>query len=311
MVVRIPERKYMEVLIAGRISPVLFADDLSMHKIALPSEKIILAIHDELVASNPEYFSQDVEPDPDWLKDTGLSPMFYYRWKKPTDASIRGCDGAFRMLGDPRMLKYMHLLSFAGITQEDIELILNSKYNISYEPEDFQVFFKYFANYTGWSYNDKELYSDSITDPDMRKQFKTAIKGERAQLIWELGLGADPNLSFGELLQDMFTDSYFFFKKNLKLRPDDAQKFAALAVKISDRLEGIKDKESDAQDFISQLKINLTNQESRPDNDRKQTIVNASDMNIEIPTPTSQSIPNLEDIMVHDGAVKSMENPDD
>lgn len=293
---------------AGKISSPLFVEDLTNRKIQIPKDKELIAIHDELVNTNPEYFTSEIEADPDWVKDVGLSPMFYFRWKKPTDLSLRGCEGAFRILEDPRMMKYMHLLSFAGITKDDIELILNAKYNISYETEDFQAYFQFFANYDGWTYTDKELFSDQIVDLELRKQYKLALKEDRAQLIWEIGLGTDPDLSVPDLLHDMFNDSYRYFKRFQKNRPDDAQKYASLAVKISDRLEGIKDKDADAQSLISQLKITLSNQESRPD--PKQQIINISELHIELPPPTNESIPNLDALMNQDGPVKNIESDD-
>lgn len=309
--VRIPERKYMQTLIAGRISSALFIDDLQTRKIPIPKEKDILELRDELVSSNPEYFSNPaVEADPDWLKSWGLSPLFYFRFQKPTDVSLKGCEGAYRMMEDPRMMKYMNLLAFAGASQEDIEIILNSKYNISYETEDFTMFLRYFANYEGWTFNDKELYSDALSDPDQRKLYKLAIKGDRAQLVWELGLGSDPTLSMDDLLRDMFTDSYFYFKKNVKLRPDDAQKFAGLAVKISDRLESMQDKKQSSQDLIGELKVKLQNKNTL--DDPKQTIINIGDLHVELPPPTTESISDLTALMNEDVKdLNQMEKHDD
>ena len=292
----------MQTLITGRINSALFVDDLQQHKIVLPKEKDILFIRDEIISTNPGYFSttpssenEEMLPDHDWLEEHHLSPMYYYRFQKPTNYSLKGCEQSFRMLSDPRMVKYMHLLSFAGVTQEDIEIILNSKYNISFESEDFTMFLRYFANYEGWVFSDKELYSDTITDADLRKLYKTALKGDRSALIWEMGLGPDPTLSMDDLLRDMFTDSYFYFKKNVKLRPDDAQKFAGLAVKISDRLDSLNGKKEGTQDLISELRIRLVNKETKED--PKQKIVNIADLHVELPPSTNEAIPNLEALM--------------
>jgi len=297
--VRIPEYKYMQTLLVGRISSALFVDDLQTRKILIPRDKDILEIRDELVSSNPEFFTNgELEADPDWLKAWDLSPMYYYRFQRPTDLSLKGCDGAFRMLTDPRMAKYMNILSFAGVTQEDMEIILNSKYNISFESEDFTMFLRYFSNYEGWTFSDKELYSDALSDPDIRKLYKLAIKGDRSQLIWEMGLGSDPTLSMDDLLRDMFTDSYFYFKKNVKLRPDDAQKFAGLAVKISDRLESMSDRKQGSQDLISELKVKLQNKNTLED--PKQTIINIGDIHVELPKPTTEAISDLQSLMQED-----------
>jgi len=110
-----------------------------------------------------------------------------------------------------------------------------------------------------------------------------------------MGLGPDPTLSMDDLLRDMFTDSYFYFKKNVKLRPDDAQKFAGLAVKISDRLDSLNGKKEGTQDLISELRIRLVNKETKED--PKQKIVNIADLHVELPPSTNEAIPNLEALM--------------
>jgi hypothetical protein len=286
---------------AGKISSPMLVDDLNTRKIQIPHDKELITIYEELTRTNPEYFTTEgVEPDPDWLKDFGLSPLYYYRWKKPTDLSLKGCEGAYKMLEDPRMMKFMHLLTFSGIPKDDIELILNAKYNISYETDDFKTVFQYFTNYDGWTYPDKEIYSDQILDLDLRRQYKMALTQDRGQLLWEIGLGVDPDMSVGDLLQDMLNDSYRFFKRLQKNRPEEARDYASLAVKISDRIVGMKDKESDSHDLISQLKITLTNQESKPD--PKQSIVNFTELNIDLPAPTREVIPNLSAIMEQDNS---------
>lgn len=282
----------------GRLNASMFLDDLSVRRIPVPDQQDLLVIRDELIRTNPQFFSElATEPDPDWLQHLGIAPMYYFRFNRATDLQLKGVTGAFRMLDDPRMSKYMHVLLFAGIPLEDLAMILNAKYNIAYDDEDYGVFAKFFGNYEGWSYNDREIYSDQIVEQDLRKLYKMAIKGDRGQLIWELGLGPDPNLSFDDLLRDMFTDSYFYFKRNIKLRPDDAQKFAALAVKISDRLESIDDKNKDAQDFLQQMKVNLQVESTKP-KAKEESIIDIKSLDIEMPTTTtSNSIPDLDHLM--------------
>jgi hypothetical protein len=288
----------METLMVGRLNASMFLDDLSIRRIPVPDQQDIIAIRDDLIKTNPQFFADPTtEADLDWLQLLGLAPMYHYRFNRATDMSLKGVSGSFRMQDDPRMSKYMHVLLFAAIPLEDVAMILNAKYNIAYDDEDYGIFAKFFGNYEGWSYSDREFYSDQITDQDLRKLYKMAIKGDRGQLIWELGLGPDPNLSFDDLLRDMFTDSYFYFKRNIKLRPDDAQKFAALAVKISDRLESIDDKNKDAQDFLQQMKVNLQTESTKP-KAKEETIIDLKSLDIEMPASvTSTSIPDLDHLM--------------
>lgn len=294
--IRVPEKLYIQTLIVGKFNSAFVVDDLNSKKIRIPTDEM-LSIRDEIVKSNPQYFQDqaNTNPDDEWLERTELSPMYYYRFKKSTDKSLQGIQGAFAMLEDPRMVKYIHTLTLSGVDQTDLELILNAKYNISFEPHDFEMFLKYFANYTGWTYTDKELFISSIQDSNLKSIYKLALTGDRAQLIWELGLGTDPSVSFDDLLRDMLTDSYFYFKKKLKLNPEDAQKFATLAVKIADRLDKSKSEEQESQDILSEFKIKLRNSDtSKKDNDVPKDI---NELDVELPTQTDLVIPNIESLM--------------
>jgi len=296
--IRVPEKLYIQTLIAGKFNSAMVVDDLEAKKIRIPSNEMV-AIRDEIVKSNPMYFRDQANTDPEaeWLEQSKLSPMFNYRFQKQlAEVSLAGIEGAFAMLEDPRMVKFVSCLSLAGMDQNDIELVLNAKYNISFEPSDFSIFLKYFANFESWTYTDKELYINSLQDPNLKALYKLALTGERAQLIWELGLGTDPSISFDDLLKDMLTDSYFYFKKKLKLNPDDAQKFAALAVKLADRLDKSKDDAREANDVLSELKIKLTNTDTL---DKRNTAapVDIEEMDVELPTATEAAIPNLEAMM--------------
>ena len=295
--IRVPEKLYIQTLIAGKFNASMVVDDLEAKKIRIPTNEM-LAIRDELLRSNPQYFQDQTNttPDDEWLEQTELSPMFYYRFKRQTDKSLQGLTGAFAMLEDPRMVKYINCLALSGVDQTDLELILNAKYNISFEPFDFAMFLKYFANYEGWTYTDKELFIGNYPDPTTKAAYKLALTGDRAQLIWELGLGTDPSISFDDLLRDMLTDSYFYFKKKLKLNPEEAQKFEALAVKIADRLDKSKGEGQEAQDLLSELKIKLTTTDTtkKTSDDTPKDI---NDLDVELPTSTDLVVPNIEALM--------------
>jgi hypothetical protein len=297
MVIRVPEKKYIQALIIGKLNASLVVDDLNSRRIAITNG--MKQIYAQLVAENPVYFQKDNtdEPDPDWVKSLGVAPMYYYRFKKSTDISLQGCEGAFRMLEDPKVVKYINTLCIAGVNRTDVELILNAKYNISYESPDFDTYIEYFANYDGWSYNDKELYiNNEVQDAELKALYKLAMTGERSRLIWELGLGTDPGASFDDMLQDMFTDSYFYFKKKLKFAPDDAQKFAQLAIKLADRMDQIKDKSREQTDLFSELKFKLE-EESTSKKDTKSQVVDIADMDAIIPERTEGKITDLSALM--------------
>lgn len=295
--IRVPEKKYIQTLIVGKLNSSLVVDDLQSRRIAITTG--MKPIYSQLVTENPSYFQKDYtgEPDMGWLESLGIAPMYAYRFKKPLDVSIQGCEGAFKMLEDPKMVRFVNALGMAGINRTDIELILNAKYNISYESPDFETFIEYFANYDGWSYGDKEMYiNNEVQDPELKAIYKRALTGERTLLIWELGLGTDPSASFDDMLQDMFTDSYFYFKKKLKFAPDDAQKFAQLAIKLADRMDQIQDKTREQTDLFSELKFKLE-EDSTSKKDTKSQVIDISEMDVVLPERTEGKIVNLDALM--------------
>lgn len=302
-IIRVPEKLYIQTLIAGKSNASIVVDDLQLHKITVPTNDM-KAIYDELVTSNPVYFQQQdptIMPDDEWVESVGLSPMYYYRFKRPADVSLQGIEGAFRMLEDPKMVKYINVLTLAGVNPQDLELILNAKYNISFDSPDFEMYLKYFANYTGWTYTDKELYIASLTDPDYKSLCKKALKDDRASLIWELGLGTDPTTSFDGMMREMYTDCFYYFKKNLKFKPDESQRFGQLFIKIADRLNAIDDKNKESHDIFSELKLGLETTDTIKDKsqrDSSQKVINMDELDFEIPEPvTSQQPIDLDKIM--------------
>lgn len=300
-IIRVPERKYIQTLIVGRTNASLVIDDLQSHRIPVPTNDM-KALFDEVANSNPNYFKDaSLTPEDEWLESLAIAPMYYYRFKKASDISLQGCEGAFKMLDDPKLVKHIHTLAIAGVPKDDIELILNSKYDISYETPDFTIFLHYFANYEGWTRTDKELYINTLQDQDLKKQYKMAITEPRNRMIWEIGLGTDPNASFDDMLKDMFTDSYFYFKKNLKFNADDAQKFAALAVKLSDRMASLDETKKEQTDIFAEMKFKLVNEDTQESDKRNVAVKDISEMDVEIPERTENKIQNLDALMNNEG----------
>jgi len=294
-VFRIPEKKYIQTLIAGKLNASLLIDDLQSRGIPIPANDL-KALYDEMVSSNPEYFkTPDAEVDLEWIESLDLQPLYHHRFKKAYGKSLRGAIEAMQMLEDPRLRKYIHVLCISGIPKDDIELILNAKYDIAYESEGYETFMKFFANYEGWSYTDKQQYINSIADKDFKRLAQGAMSSTRSQIIWELGLGTDPNASFDEMLKDMFTDSYFYFKQQVHYKPDDAQKFAALAIKISDRLESLSDKQKEQENIFADLKIKLVQEDTK--SSKVNNVMDIEELDVEIPEQTTKSIKNLEALM--------------
>ena len=153
------------------------------------------------------------------------------------------------------MYRLITSLAFAKITDEDIELIVNGKYNIQYSSDDIEQFLYYFFDVANWSLARKKEYVEQVSSPDLKKFYKLALKGNKDYLVWKLG--AAPDKSFDQMLRDMMTDSYYNFKERSKADPELAQKWGGLAVKLTDRLERLEKETIDKKDLFDTVVFKL------------------------------------------------------
>ncbi len=75
--------------------------------------------------------------------------MFSYITKLEVPCGTLGIKGAFDILEDPAMHQLITALAIARITDEDIELLVNGKFNVQYSPEDIKEFLHYFFDVEG------------------------------------------------------------------------------------------------------------------------------------------------------------------
>jgi hypothetical protein len=285
----------------GRMSSERVLQELTELKIPHPPLTMYKQLWEELKASNESFFRSPPQtlPDEDWLEDEGIADMYALRFERSASnrisKKIQGCQGALNMLQDPNLKKYNYVLSFMGMEQVDVELIINARYSIAHDTPDFAAFFHYFCNFDEWTYTDKELYMDSSPE-GIKSVLKLALKNDRSFLIWKLGLGTDPNLKYDDMLKDMLTDSYFLFKENIKLmKADEANKFAVLATKLADRLDGLNDEKDKDNDLLSKLKFKLEISTTQKDDS---AIKSMTDIQLDIPTlDVPVSIDNLNAMM--------------
>jgi hypothetical protein len=278
-VIRVPEKLYIQTLIAGGMTPTQVIEELQRLNIEVPTNEMASIVDEvrEVVADLKSF-------DDITLDALQLSPMYYYRFQKPVpaDVSIIGCEGAFAILEDPRLVKIIRALALTGINPIDIELLVNGRYQISHESPDFQTFIKYFANFEEWNYPDREFFVEQVKDAEYKITLKkAALKGDRHYLIWRLGLGNDPNMSMEQIFSDMMADSYFTFKEAIKSRPDDAHKFAQLAIKLADRLDQSDSRKKETHNLLDELKIKLIVENTTDSKDSK--IADAKDVQVELP----------------------------
>lgn len=284
-VIRVPEKLYIQTLIAGGMSVVQVIEELQRLNIEVPTNEMASILEEvrEVVADLKSFDDVTIEA-------LQLSPMYYYRFQKPAPSgvSIVGCEGAIEILSDPRLTKIIRALSLTGINPIDIELLVNGRYQISHESPDFQLFIKYFANFEEWNYADREFFVEQVKDPEYKVTLKkAALKGDRHYLVWRLGLGTDPHMSMEQIFNDMMSDSYFTFKENVKNRPDEAHKFAQLAIKLADRLDQSDSRKKETHSLIDELKIKLVVENTTGESTSK--IVDAKEVQVELPKRTKDT----------------------
>ncbi len=275
-IIRVPEKLYIQTLIAGGMTPQMVLDELNHLNIEPPLNDMA-AIVDELREVVPDLKSFDEIT----LDALHLSPMYYYRFQKPTPSqvSIQGCEESFTILSDPRLRRIIQALALAGINPMDIELLINGRYEVTHDSPDFQMFLQYFCNFEEWGYVDREFFIESVKDAEFKSVLrKTVLKGDRHYLVWKLGLGTDPHMSLEQIFTDMLSDSYFTFKENIRLRPDDAQKFAQLAIRLADRLDASDSRKKETHNLLDELKIKLV-----VENTTTNQIADVKDVNVELP----------------------------
>ena len=260
-------------------------DELTRLKIEIPLDEI-KAIVAELQAAVPNFFQTKTPLEDHEIEALKLAPMYYYRFQKtaPPGVNVDGCENAILMLEDPTLRKAIIALSLAGINPLDIELLINGRYHVTWESHDFQNFIKFFANFDEWSYADREFYVENrVKEAEYKLTLKkAALKGDRHYLVWKLGLGTDPHMSMEAVFTDMIADSYFTFKELMKARPDNAQKFAQLAIRLSDRLDKNESSKKETGSLVDELKIKLVVETTKQGTAENQ-VTDISEIALELP----------------------------
>lgn len=251
---QVPFIKYIETLVVGKLPLSEVNSKLAEINRDFPSKGLSI-IYKRFAAEQPEYFNGKEEMDSLWLADWGIEKMYGHLFDMEVTTGTAGITGAFNVLNDPLMYRLITSMALAGITEEDIELIVNGKYNIHYSSEDIKEFLHYFFNVSEWNLNQKKEYVSTIKDSALLKFYKLALKGDKDYLVWKLG--AAPDKSFNSMLRDMMVDSYYNFKERSKIDPDTAQKWGALAVKLTDRLERLEKETGDKQDLFEAIQFQI------------------------------------------------------
>ena len=251
---QVPFIKYIETLVVGKETLSSITSKLEKLALSFP-DKGLSIIYKRFSAEQPDYFSGKEELDEQHLPDWGIEKMYGFLYNKEVPSGTSGIEGSFSLLNDPLMYRLITSLALAGITEEDIELIVNGKYNIHYTSDDIKEFLNYFFKVDEWNLSQKKEYVGGIKDPSLSRFYKLALKGDKDYLVWKLG--AAPDKSFDSMLRDMMLDSYYNFKERSKVDPDTAQKWGALAVKLTDRLERLEKDTGDKKDLFDAIQFQI------------------------------------------------------
>jgi hypothetical protein len=271
----IPHKKYIQALMVNQMSSQALIQDLQSINLPIPHPPTVVKnIYNDLYKLNPDYFEagDPKEPGMDWLEKLGIDSLYAYKFNVGIKEMDPGIKGAFKILDDPLMRRAIQALAFAKVNNEDIELIVNGKFDIGYASEDFEAFLNYFFNVSDWNYNDRVEFIQQETSQDSRRFYKLALEGDKPYLMWKLGLA--PSRSFDDMLKEMFNDSFFNFKERMRHDPELAQRWGQLAVKLSDKIDKLEKDDNNREEFFQSLEFETDSFDQR-DNDK---IVNMNDI---------------------------------
>lgn len=258
LIPNIPFIKYAEALVACKIPNTVILDRIHNLNVQFSKdfkEEYIVEIYNKLYPTNTDYFNKPGSiPELTWLNSLDITKFVAFELKLELPDGTPGIKGALEIMHDADMYKTITAMAMAKINDEDIELIVNGKYNIHYEADDIREFLFYFFNVSEWSLTAKKYYTSLIVnDPKLKKAYELALEGDKDYLIWKLGIA--PDKSFDKMLRDMMTDSYYNFKEKSKVDGDTAQKWAGLALRITDRVDKLEKDSDDKKSIFDKIQF--------------------------------------------------------
>ena len=139
----IPHIKFIETLIISKKDPNKVVETLDDFGLTF-NEEAIAVMYGTLTSEAPDYFSGKEPADPDWIREMDIVEGFCHFTNFSFPGDVLSLKGAIDLLNDPLMYRLITSMALAMMNDEDIELIVNGKYNMSYTAEDIKMFLKYF-----------------------------------------------------------------------------------------------------------------------------------------------------------------------
>ena len=286
--IRCPHKYFIAAAIVAGYGPDSLLAELEKHGLPVNFEHV-KEIIEYVKIMNPQYRDAKSHED-DWLKDMGIFEMYYYLKKKSHDEDISGPEGAFKILDNIKLRRVVESLSFAGFKREELDLICASRLDVNFEPRDYLAYVQYFANFEGWKHSDKHLYVGETKDAVLRSYLKTALEQDNNYLLWKLELA--PNKSFDDMLTEMMEDCFYYFKEKMEVQPEEATKFATLAIRIADKIANIKEDTGSKKTVLDEIQLKLTAKTSKDSG-----IQSVKDLEIEVPAKNQKYIEDIDKIM--------------
>ena len=262
-----PQKRYIQSLLVIGETEAQILSKFQSFKFPITLD-CIKDIKKTLLLKYPDY--QDIKKT-GYITKSDIRPMVHYLLNLPSSEDIKCIEGAFNLLADKQVMKIVTTLRLASVGMEEIELVLNAKYDLQYDSSDFEAFENYFfdVNKQTFSAADKlEYLSNLKEDDELRSVYKLALSDHNKDYIfWRLGLA--PSGDYGEMLREMFQDCFYNFKERMKVDADCAQKWGSLAVRLADKLDQFdNEKEKDHKLFeetllkVKEIEDNTISQET-------------------------------------------------
>jgi len=265
---KVPFIKYVEALIMCKYPPDKIMEDI--HNLKVPLSDVftfenLQQVYNSLKKEDKEnYFSSDASyPSPEWLRDLGVIKFVAYDKKLEIPEGVFGIKGALELLKDPQMYMIISSIAMANASEEDIELIINEKYNIHYTLDDIKEFIRYFFNVYDWTLSEKRDYIQCVNDQTLVKYYNLALEGDKDYLFWKLGIA--PDKPFDQMLRSMMLDAFYNFKEKMKLDPELAQKWGNLSLRITDRMERLDRETKEQKNLFDEIQFVLSGKKENLD----------------------------------------------